>query len=42
MAIIGIIFLFIKHPFDVGDRVVINGTSYTVKEVGIAVRLGHS
>ncbi|KAH6914006.1 Mechanosensitive ion channel-domain-containing protein [Coprinopsis sp. MPI-PUGE-AT-0042] len=28
-----IIFLFIKHPFDVGDRVIINGQSYTVKEI---------
>ena len=28
-----IIFLFIKHPFDVGDRVVISGQTYTVKEI---------
>ncbi|KAK7057174.1 serine/threonine protein kinase [Favolaschia claudopus] len=28
-----IIFLFIKHPFDVGDRVVINSEHYTVKEI---------
>ncbi|XP_006461100.1 hypothetical protein AGABI2DRAFT_204597, partial [Agaricus bisporus var. bisporus H97] len=28
-----IIFLFIKHPFDVGDRVVINKEIYTVKEI---------
>jgi small-conductance mechanosensitive channel len=28
-----IIFLFIKHPFDVGDRVIINGQTYTVKEI---------
>ncbi|KAF7361876.1 Mechanosensitive ion channel protein [Mycena venus] len=28
-----IIFLFIKHPFDVGDRVVIDSHSYTVKEI---------
>ena len=28
-----IIFLFVKHPFDVGDRVVINKESYTVKEI---------
>ncbi|KAJ7188245.1 Mechanosensitive ion channel-domain-containing protein [Mycena filopes] len=28
-----IIFLFIKHPFDVGDRVIIDKTSYTVKEI---------
>ncbi|KAJ7462327.1 Mechanosensitive ion channel-domain-containing protein [Mycena galericulata] len=30
-----IIFLFIKHPFDVGDRVVVEGASYTVKEIRI-------
>ncbi|KAF8906527.1 hypothetical protein CPB84DRAFT_1675669, partial [Gymnopilus junonius] len=28
-----IIFLFIKHPFDVGDRVVMNSQTYTVKEI---------
>ncbi|KAJ6593918.1 Mechanosensitive ion channel-domain-containing protein [Mycena capillaripes] len=28
-----IIFLFIKHPFDVGDRVCIDKTNYTVKEI---------
>ncbi|KIJ22990.1 hypothetical protein M422DRAFT_276512 [Sphaerobolus stellatus SS14] len=28
-----IIFLFIKHPYDVGDRVVINATNYTVQEI---------
>lgn len=28
-----IIFLFIKHPFDVGDRVVISKETYTVKEI---------
>lgn len=28
-----IIFLFVKHPFDVGDRVVINKETYTVKEI---------
>ncbi|KAJ7072310.1 Mechanosensitive ion channel-domain-containing protein [Mycena amicta] len=28
-----IIFLFIKHPFDVGDRIVVEGSSYTVKEI---------
>lgn len=28
-----IIFLFIKHPYDVGDRVIINNLVYTVKEV---------
>lgn len=28
-----IIFLFVKHPFDVGDRVDIDKVSYTVKEI---------
>lgn len=28
-----IIFLFIKHPYDVGDRVDIDTNSYTVKEI---------
>lgn len=28
-----IIFLFIKHPFDVGDRVIISKEGYTVKEI---------
>lgn len=28
-----ILFLFIKHPYDVGDRVVITKDSYTVKEI---------
>jgi small-conductance mechanosensitive channel len=28
-----IIFLFVKHPFDVGDRVVLNKETYTVKEM---------
>lgn len=28
-----IIFLFIKHPYDVGDRVVLNKETYTVKEI---------
>ncbi|KII92920.1 hypothetical protein PLICRDRAFT_103857 [Plicaturopsis crispa FD-325 SS-3] len=28
-----IIFLFIKHPFDVGDRVNLGKSSYTVKEI---------
>lgn len=28
-----IIFLFIKHPFDVGDRVNLEKGSYTVKEI---------
>ena len=28
-----IIFLFIKHPFDVGDRVTVSKDTYTVKEI---------
>ena len=28
-----IIFLFIKHPYDVGDRVDLGKDSYTVKEI---------
>jgi small-conductance mechanosensitive channel len=28
-----IIFLFVKHPFDVGDRIVILTNTYTVKEI---------
>jgi small-conductance mechanosensitive channel len=28
-----IIFLFIKHPYDVGDRVDVDEISYTVKEI---------
>lgn len=28
-----IIFLFIKHPYDVGDRVDLDEDSYTVKEI---------
>jgi small-conductance mechanosensitive channel len=28
-----IIFLFIKHPYDVGDRVSVDDTLYTVKEI---------
>jgi hypothetical protein len=28
-----IIFLFIKHPFDVGDRVMVKDEYYTVKEI---------
>ena len=28
-----IIFLFIKHPYDVGDRVEITEITYTVKEI---------
>ncbi|KAG6874479.1 hypothetical protein C0995_010389 [Termitomyces sp. Mi166 len=28
-----IIFLFVKHPFDVGDRIYINKENYTVKEI---------
>jgi small-conductance mechanosensitive channel len=30
-----ILFLFNKHPFDVGDRVDINGASYVVKELSL-------
>ena len=30
-----IIFLLIKHPFDVGDRVILNKETYTVKEIGL-------
>jgi len=32
-VLISIIFLFIKHPFDVGDRVIIAKDHYTVKEI---------
>ncbi|KAF9012331.1 hypothetical protein BDQ17DRAFT_1232693 [Cyathus striatus] len=28
-----IIFLFVKHPFDVGDKIVVNKDTYTVKEI---------
>lgn len=28
-----IIFLFVKHPYDVGDRVAIEKDTYTVKEI---------
>lgn len=28
-----IIFLFVKHPYDVGDRVSIDKDTYTVKEI---------
>ena len=27
------IFLFVKHPYDVGDRVTVNKDTYTVKEI---------
>jgi len=30
-----IIFLFIKHPFDVGDRIVVDKVAYTVKEISL-------
>lgn len=30
-----IIFLFIKHPFDVGDRIDIEKCGYTVKEISL-------
>ncbi|KAH8827980.1 Mechanosensitive ion channel-domain-containing protein [Flagelloscypha sp. PMI_526] len=32
-VLISIIFLFVKHPFDVGDRVDVDTDSYTVKEI---------
>lgn len=28
-----IIFLFVKHPYDVGDRVTVEDETYTVKEI---------
>ena len=28
-----IIFLFVKHPYDVGDRIVVDKVTYTVKEI---------
>jgi small-conductance mechanosensitive channel len=28
-----IIFLLVKHPFDVGDRVILNKETFTVKEI---------
>jgi small-conductance mechanosensitive channel len=28
-----IIFLFIKHPYDIGDAIEIDGVTYTVKEI---------
>jgi small-conductance mechanosensitive channel len=28
-----IIFLFFKYPYDVGDRVIMDGLNYTVKEI---------
>ena len=28
-------FVFIKHPFDVGDRVGIDGNAYVVKEINL-------
>lgn len=31
----GVIFLFVTHPFDVGDRVFIDGQNLIVKELGI-------
>ncbi|KAI3637585.1 hypothetical protein MIR68_004234 [Amoeboaphelidium protococcarum] len=31
----GIIFLFVTHPYDVGDRVFIDNNNYIVKELGI-------
>ncbi|PCH43751.1 hypothetical protein WOLCODRAFT_104096 [Wolfiporia cocos MD-104 SS10] len=32
-VLISIIFLFVKHPYDVGDRVNIDSLDYTVKEI---------
>jgi len=32
-VITSIIFLFAKHPFDVGDSVIIKNERYTVKEI---------
>ncbi|PFH51489.1 hypothetical protein AMATHDRAFT_142246 [Amanita thiersii Skay4041] len=32
-VLVSIIFLFVKHPYDVGDRVQINKEFYTVKEI---------
>lgn len=31
----GVIFLFVTHPYDVGDRVFIDGQNLIVKELGI-------
>lgn len=31
----GIIFMFVTHPFDVGDRLLIDGNNLIVKELGI-------
>ena len=30
-----IIFLFVKHPFDIGDRVIIETDHLTVKEINL-------
>lgn len=32
-VLISIIFLFVKHPYDVGDRVSIDSLDYTVKDI---------
>ncbi|KAF7321301.1 Mechanosensitive ion channel protein [Mycena kentingensis (nom. inval.)] len=34
-----IIFLFIKHPFDVGDRIAVEGGVYTVKEASLSISI---
>ncbi|KAJ3775029.1 Mechanosensitive ion channel-domain-containing protein [Lentinula raphanica] len=34
-----IIFLFIKHPFDVGDRIIVDEVEYTVKEISLLTTL---
>ncbi|KAF7967435.1 hypothetical protein HWV62_34337 [Athelia sp. TMB] len=34
-VLMSIIFLFVKHPFDVGDRVAILTATYTVKEINL-------
>lgn len=35
------IFLFVKHPFDVGDRVDINGRSYMVERISLLFTIFH-
>lgn len=35
------IFLFVKHPFDVGDRVDINGRSYMVERISLLFTVFH-
>ncbi|TFK44710.1 Mechanosensitive ion channel-domain-containing protein [Crucibulum laeve] len=36
-----IIFLFVKHPFDVGDRIILNKETYTVKEIRLLSSVFH-